>query len=369
MKTLFHILICIIASAVIILIGHSCYLNSDQQCKTNIEPESVEFMPLDSIFKIGDKVIEIRLMCEENLWLNTNGIDLDIPLMQDLVDMYNAATAIRSIFTDFDLAMRFKDYIPEAKTSIMALDLSIIANQETKEAIKQYQEQMLALFDLKPDSVNQEEVNPYLYRDQADAFISEKYNITHYCETEIRLLSEQLNNQFWNNTDVPDWNDLQERRGDATLEPELLHRYSQSKTLDEKCIYLIELSHVHVAAKYAEKSNYPGLIYQFLISSEYSKYLLHVWTHWRCICQYELGASKDSYIPNWIFNQVRNRCAYSTLSYIAQHPTDKMAINMFMQISSEQNIYREGTYSYGNQNAIDFYCLFHEEFEDEKDVK
>lgn len=369
MKTFLHIFIAIMATAAVFVIGHSCYHHSSQKDDVTVCPDSVVLtsIPLDSIFELEGNEIVIKMMCEQDLWLNTEGIEINTPLLSDLVDLYNAFTAIRSIFTDFDLVMRNEDFAPDAKEAIKALDLAVIADQETREFVMDYKQKMLALFDAKPNAVNQEEVNPYLYRDEADALVGQKYLITHYCGLELDALKEQLNDAFWNNPDVPDWDDLQDRRGDVSIEPDLRYRFSQSKTTDEQCIYLMELAHVHVAARYADQSPYPGLIYKMLTSGQYSKYLLHLWVSWRCICQIELGSSKDSYIPNWIYNQVRNQCARAMLAYIAQHPSDIMAINILMQMSSEQNIYREGTYGHGNQNAIDFYCLFHEQFEGEEE--
>ncbi len=74
--------------------------------------------------------------------------------------------------------------------------------------------------------------------------------------------------------------------------------------------------------------------------------------------QYKNGSSQDSYIPNWIYNQVRNQCLCTILKHIAQCPDDLMAVNQLMRLASENNIYRLGTFEHGNQNVVEYYELY-----------
>ena len=100
---------------------------------------------------------------------------------------------------------------------------------------------------------------------------------------------------------------------------------------------------------------------------KYSLYLNELWQKWRVLYQNSKGASKDSEIPNIIYNEFRNICACTVLAYIEKHPDDIKAINEFLVIACKENILREGEFSYGNQNAVEKYYLFHEIYDKDND--
>lgn len=342
MKTFFHILSAILLSAVVIVLGNRCY-HMMSKSETDFETE--------------DLYIDISIMCDQDLWLDTEGIDTRDTLLCDLVDMCNAATAIRSIFTDFDLYMCINDYELETRNAIRSLDLSVIKNSETRSRLEAYRQKMIGLYDVRADEVDQEVVNPYLYRYDVDEYIADRYSFTHYYNVDIEELAERLQTDYWTCAAIPDWDTLQAKRGDLSIEQELHDRYQNSKSFDERCIYAIELTYANEAGHYLDDP-YLKYLYELLTCGEYSKYLHSVWRHWRCMSQYNNGSSQDSYIPNWIYNQVRNQCLCTILKHIAQCQDDLMAVNQLMRLASENNIYRLGTFEHGNQNVIEYYELF-----------
>lgn len=353
MKIFFHILCAILFSGFLIVVGNRC-CHTTNKVEPISEPEGHD--------------IEIRFMCEQDLWLDTEGIDASDSLLRDLVDMCNAATAIRSIFTDFDLYMRLEDFKSETRDAIQAFDLSVIKNNETRTHLEEYRQKMIGLYDVRAQDVDQEVVNPYLYRYEADEYIADRYSLTHYYNIDVDELAERLQTEYWTCAAIPDWDTLQAKRGDLSIEQELLTRYLNSKSFDERCIYAIELAYAN-EARHDVDDPYLKYMYEFLTAGQYSKYLHSLWCHWRCIFQYNNGSSKDSYIPNWIYNQVRNQCMHTILKQIAQHPDDLMAVNLLMQLAFEKNIYRLGTFEYGNQNAVDYYELFLEKHDTEDGEK
>lgn len=342
MKTFFHILSAILFSGFLIVVGNRC-------CHTMSKSETIP--------ETEDHSIEIRIMCEQYLWLDTEGIDASDSLLCDLVDMCNAATAIRSIFTDFDLYMRMNDYESETRDAIESFDLSVINDSVTRSHVEEYRQKMIGLYDVRPNDVDQEVVNPYLYRYEADEYIADRYSLTHYYNGDIDVLAEKLQEEYWTCGAIPDWDTLQAKRGDLSIEQDLHARFLNSKSFDERCIYAIELAFAN-EARHDVDDPYLKYMYELLTSGQYSKYLHSIWYHWRCICQCNNGSSKDSYIPNWVYNRVRNQCLCTILKQIAQHPDDLMAVNQLMQLAFEKNIYRLGTFEYGNQNALEYYELF-----------
>jgi hypothetical protein len=108
-------------------------------------------------------------------------------------------------------------------------------------------------------------------------------------------------------------------------------------------------------------------LFHFLSDTTNSLYLNELWQKWRVLYQDSKGASKDSEIPNWTYNDYRNICCCTILAYIESHPTDIKAINEFLVMASKENILREGEFDYGNQSAVEKYYLFPERYNKEND--
>jgi hypothetical protein len=128
----------------------------------------------------------------------------------------------------------------------------------------------------------------------------------------------------------------------------------ESISFDQKCIYFIEYAHsepseeledhVHPSIKMMEDAMNEG---------KYSIYLQELWLTWRCLEQLlGYGSSRDSDIPNRMYNDWRMKCLQTIYQHIANYPDDIMAINQFFKISSNENILRYGDFDFGNQNVL-----------------
>ena len=152
---------------------------------------------------------------------------------------------------------------------------------------------------------------------------------------------------------------------------ELLQKYKSAKDFDACCIYAIELGHAYEADMDAWKGDeYQNpaipIMETLMKEKKYSLYLNELWQKWRVLYQDSKGASKDSEIPNWLYNDYRNMCCSTVLAYIEKHPQDIKAINEFLVMACKNNILREGEFDYGNQNAIEKYYLFPEKYAKDK---
>ncbi len=97
-----------------------------------------------------------------------------------------------------------------------------------------------------------------------------------------------------------------------------------------------------------------------MMEQKYSLYLNELWATWRVLYQDSMGSSKDSEIPNRLYNAYRNLCACTILSYLKENDQDIHATNVFLVLACKENILREGQYRYGNQAAVEKYYLFPE---------
>ena len=311
--------------------------------------------------------MEFITLSDEDLWLQVNSSSLKSDISKRLADAYNASVVQNSIMTDFDLQMRGYD-LNDVVKAIKSIDVTRVKDAEVLNKLNAYKKEMLYLLSVNPDSVNQDVHNPWKAKDELYAYLSKKYHV----RTFGTLNEDKYWDEYNNCPSVPEWAELIEKRGNAKMVEILKKKYKNAKDFDAQCIYAIELSHAYEA----DMDSWDGDDYQnpaipimesLMKERKYSLYLNELWQKWRVLFQNSKGASKDSEIPNNIYNDFRNICACTILSYIEGHPNDIKAINEFLVIACKENILREGEFSYGNQNAVDKYYLFHELYEKNKD--
>ena len=322
----------------------------------------------DSLSKdASNDSLEIGTISDLDLWLQINPSDLKTENLKRLADAYNAKVIVNSIFTDFDLQMRFDSEHDSAVEAITNMEISIVHDAETLSKLKEYKKEMLYLLSDNPGDVDQEVHNPWKAKGDIDAFLSEKYSVN----TFGKLVEDKYWEEYNSCQSVPEWSELREKRGDDKMVDELKTKYQNAKDFDARCIYAIELAHAYQANidSWGEDDKNPAIpIMESLMKERiYSLYLNELWQKWRTLYQNSEGDSKDSVIPNNIYNTFRNICACTILSHIEGHPNDIKAINEFLVIAWKENILREGGVPYGNQNIIEMSNLFPEVFEKEQD--
>lgn len=94
-----------------------------------------------------------------------------------------------------------------------------------------------------------------------------------------------------------------------------------------------------------------------LRAGKYSPLLEQLWIAWRANLQFIFASpSNDSAIYNLFYNDMKNRVAVAYLTYINEHPTDKVALTAFINLAHEHNILRYG--SMGNTANEYYYDLY-----------
>ena len=311
--------------------------------------------------------MEFITISNEDLWLK---VDPSLPkpqMIKRLIDAYNASVVQNSIMTDFDLQMRGYD-LKEVVNAIESIDLRRVKDAEVMNKLKAYKKEMLYLLSVNPDSINQEIHNPWKAKDELYAYLSKKYNV----HTFGTLNEDRYWKEYNNCQSVPEWEELRGKRGNKQMVKAIQTKYKNAKDFDARCIYAIELGHAYEAdidSWGTDDYQNPAvpIMESLMKERKYSLYLNELWQKWRVLYQNSKGASKDSEIPNIIYNEFRNICACTVLAYIEKHPDDIKAINEFLVIACKENILREGEFSYGNQNAVEKYYLFHEIYDKNND--
>lgn len=329
---------------------HSCTnrRNTDNSVDT--------ILAVDTVLVV-DTISGFSPISNQDLWLEISPSDVKSKQSKRLVDAYNAAVVMNSIITDFDLQLRFEDEYDNVVDAIKSMDINQVKDPETLSKLKDYKEEMLYLLSVNPNDVDQNVHNPWKANAELYKYLAKRYHI----DTFGKLDEDEQWEKYMNCLSVPEWKELIKRRGEVNRVKELMKKYLNAKDFDARCVYAIELSHAYEADEESWESYFnPAIpIMESLMNEgKYSLYLRELWKKWRVLYQDATGASKDSEIPNGLYNMYRNKCACTFLSHIEKHPEDIMAINEFLNIAYIGNILREGEFSLGNQYIIEKYKFF-----------
>lgn len=311
--------------------------------------------------------IDLRTISDMDLWLRIDPASLHSSQSRRLVDAYNATVVMNSLITDLDLQMRMGFEDNSVIEAIQGMDLSIVKDAEVLSMLKAYKKEMLYLLSADPDGVDQDKHNPWKAKYDLYAYLSDKFNVC----TFGRIDEKQYWKEYYHCAKVPEWEALRERRGDGNIIKNLKEKYSAAKDFDARCIYAIELAHAYEGDydswKNEDKNPAVPIMESLMKDGRYSLYLNELWLKWRALYQDSKGASRDSEIPNWIYNDYRNTCCCTILKYIGSHPADIKAVNEFLVMAFKENILRIGEYEYGNQAAMEKIYLFPEKYRRQED--
>ena len=335
--------------------------------RDTVPDTTFDYVDDDTAFALGYSTLSDR-----DLWLRANPSSANRKLIKRLTDAYNAAVAMNSIITDFDMLLRFSSMDKDVTEAIKSIDVTQVEDPEVVAKLKAYKKEMLYLLSVDPDSVNQDIHNPWVVTENLHAYLTKKYNVS----TFGTFSKDAFQKRYKNCASVPELQSLRKKRGSKHMIEPLREKFQNAKDFDARCIYVIELTYAYDSdyeawidtLSYDDTDYIPSIhiMESVMREKKYSKYLNELWLKWRKKKQFGRGASKDSSIPNCVYNEFRNMCASAILSHIAKHPNDIMAINEFLTLAYRENILREGGY-FGNTSAGDD-SPFDEEDEEEEGV-
>lgn len=283
----------------------------------------------------------------------------DTGLIRDLIDFYNSSIILNSIWSDFEVWIRNGYSIQE---KIKRVDCSIISNDSIREYAHDYKEYILSILSNNTNPIADDSVSynkAYTEYSTFKTILADKYHISKYGE----FTREEYWKAYDKNRLIADYDYIYKLRGDSTTKTAkyLKGLVKKETNFDEKCIYALEYAHTN-------ETSTVKVLEMLMNEKKYSIYLFEIWRTWRCLLQRKEGLSKDSNIPNSIYNTMKMICASTIINYILQYPPDLMAINQYLVLSFTDNIHRYGPYPYGNQSAMEEMLLFPERF-DSKEAK
>lgn len=294
---------------------------------------------------------DIEAVTDTDFCFKMDGTLPATPLFNNLTDAYNGFLVLNSLLCDYDTWDR--GLAPNAKQSVGKIDCSMIKCDSIRWAAQHYKDFILSVVSndaLRGNTATFSRVDSAYGRFKR--LLVERYHVSNYGD-----LPEE---KYWEIYDksnvVADYDSIYYLDKTDSLTAINLKGLAEKETdFDKKCVYALEYAHAEdVDLKVLEK---------IMLSRQYSVYLFETWRYWRCLLQDRHGASLDSDIPNNVYNRMRMICAATILKHIVEHPNDIMAINQFLILSAHDDIYRYGSFQYGNQNMTEKWNLFPERYE------
>lgn len=134
----------------------------------------------------------------------------------------------------------------------------------------------------------------------------------------------------------------------------ILSCLNNCSTFDQQCSLLLNWANTPTAEM--DDEWVVAVAHRLLESGKYNPCLNNIWIIWRCLFQYcYVGISRDSPIPNDMYNQIRKQCYLTCLKRIEKHPRDVFAMNCASALAGRMNINRMGENAFGNDAVIEKY--------------
>lgn len=264
-------------------------------------------------------------------------------------DMYNSNLMLNAIWNNYEVWNRFSEEIgTDALEGTSRIKVDSLRDPELRQAATVYRDGVVEMLK-NPESMN-DDYNPL---ELSGSFIEAVNNKCYQFYTDVDSLQAII---------TEDWKSKSaavEERYQTYLNADsdqrlgiMLKALAECKTFTEQCLLFEQWANCDVSESEDEWIIAVGT--RLMDGQHYSTCLHYVWLIWRPLCQkMYYGMSKDSKIPNKMYDEYRAKCFKACLKQIAEHPDDVLAMNCASVLWGRGNIDRYGPYSFGNQCVIE----------------
>lgn len=268
------------------------------------------------------------------------------PFLAQAEEFYNACQFAVNIWSNFEICFRLSSGITDLNEedicdSIKSISAACIRNPEMRQAAQVFQDSiLLAIQSSEEDGMSYDifqafsrkiESHVYRFYTNHEAFIDS-----------LRTMTQEL-------TSVTKDDFLEYQKTDEEKRTEfMLERLNGCSSFDEQCSLL--LNWANCPESMSEDEWIVAVAGRLLSAGKYNPCLDRIWMIWRCLfqCQY-FGLSRDSSIPNNLYNEKRKDCYLVCLKRLETHPEDVFAMNSAAFLGGTVNLNRFGMSEFGNE--------------------
>lgn len=291
------------------------------------------------------------------------------PFLNHAEVYYNSHLIAFNVWSNLELWLRGVDGFELAEEKdiidgINAISENCIRDKELRLAAKSYKDSILCLIRRYPDEWGEEEHPMVLLFDFTititDKILNEQPNLNITIDS-LDAITKELTYAT-----KPTLRHYKKTKSNKRTKM-MLHKLNKCSSFDKQCSLFLNWANSPEAEN--EDEWIVAVAERLMKSGKYNPCLYQIFYIWRCLYQMcYAGLSRDSYIPNGMYNDMRRECYLTCLKRIEKHPRDAFAIECALHICSRVNMNRFGYNFIGNEAMIEMYDYLpgRNEKEDEK---
>ena len=285
--------------------------------------------------------------------------DSEHPFLANAEVFYNSCLLAFNVWSNHELWLRGCDGFELAETKdviygIKYINAGCIRDKELRDAASIYKDSIILMMGRPTDEWGEEESSMDLMIAFGNKIEAKAYR---YFSDEEKFVDSltAMTNELLDST-KPVLEKYKKTEGDKRLKM-MLHTLNYCATFDGQCSLL--LNWANCPESEGEDEWILAVADRLMRSGKYNPCLNNIWITWRCLFQYSYcGISRDSCIPNNIYNDMRKRCYLACLKRIEKHPDDIFAMNCAAAIGGRVNLNRFGENLFGNEAVVELHsCL------------
>ena len=245
------------------------------------------------------------------------------PFLSNAEVFYNSCLLAFNVWSNHELWLRGCNSFQLAKkkdivAGIKAIDEDCIRDKELRQAARTYKDSIVMMMKRSPEEWGEEEHSMDLLIAFGNKIEAKSYK---YFTDEERFV-DSLNAMTKELTDATKPTLALYKKAGADKRVEMmLRKLDDCSTFDEQCSLFLNWADSPEAE--LEDEWIVAVAGRLINSGKYNPCLNNIWIIWRCLYQYCYGGiSRDSSIPNSIYNDMRKKCYLTCLRRIEKHPHD-----------------------------------------------
>lgn len=291
------------------------------------------------------------------------------PFLKCAEDFYNSCALAHNLLSNVELVERELAFAGKVEESVMKIGVDFLNDEDVQESARVYGDSLIIVMRKSEEECGEDdnytpplvnfmraiEEHAYKFYTSEEAFVDSLDSIS-------KVLQKMTEKQF-----------AAYKKSSEDLRVRImLKQLCACENFDEQCSLLLNWADSPEAV--GEEEWVVIVAERLMQSGKYNPFLFKIWLDWRCLLQSEyFGASRDSEIPNQVYNKMRKTCYLTCLKRIETNSDDEFAMNCAAVLAGRVNILRVGHFMFGNDAIADMHdCMpnrypVSSEYEDDDD--
>lgn len=282
------------------------------------------------------------------------------PFLQGAEDFYNSCALMHNLRSNVEMVFRELSTEEDVVKSIREIGVDFLHNKDLRERAQVFKDSLIIVLQ-KPDEESGEEDNfnniiAHFTQDieeHAVQFYTDEEAFVDSLDSVGNLMQKMTEKQF----------QIYRSSSEDQRVKVMLEQLNQCDNFDQQCSLFLNWAN---SQESSDEDEWVVMVAERLMrSGKYNPMLFNIWLDWRCLTQGMLGASRDSEIPNQMYNQMRKICYLTCLKRIEAYPQDVLAMNSAVVLAGRVNILRIGRFMFGNDGIIEIHEFMPNRFPEE----